>query len=298
MLQRLTGVQERRYANADEASSDLAARAASRALSGCRLDREAIDVVIFAAASHDVAEPATANRVQELLGCEGARAVDVKNACNSFLDAIDLARCLIRSSAADHVLVATGEIISRFVSLQASEQVSVVELIAGLTLGDAGAAAVVSADRGFIGAEILPGSFASFGSHWQASTILAGGTWPWTHRALPYFVSDSRAILDLAMTHVPKVVGDALCLAGWEDIDLVVPHQASVALIRKMAAVLNIPLAKCIITGDVLGNTAAASIPVALSIALQTGRIKRGARVLLAGGAAGFSAAAVPLQFP
>ena len=106
------GVVERRYAPEGTSSSELAARAARRALDESGLEPQAIDLLIFASASHDVAEPATANMLQAAVGCDNAAVMDVKNACNSFLNGLEVAHAFIETGRAGRVLVAAGERLS------------------------------------------------------------------------------------------------------------------------------------------------------------------------------------------
>ena len=297
ILRRLTGVSERRYAAPGTCSSDLAAAAGAKALAGAGLAPEAIDLVIFAAASHDLAEPATANRVQHLLGCTNARVMDVKNACNSFLDGLDVARSMIIAGSVERVLLVNGEVISPFVALAVEPPRTPAELVAGLTLGDAGAAAVVAPWSPAALASVGPGAFRTLGQHWDASRILGGGSMAGRDGGEDYFVSDSGRLFGLAAEHVPLVIAAALAERGWtiDDLDLVVPHQASAAITRRICEETGVPLDRCVLVGAELGNMAAASIPVALCIALAAGRVTPGAKLLLVGGAAGFSAAALPL---
>jgi acyl-CoA:acyl-CoA alkyltransferase len=299
VLERLTGVVERRWVDVGIYSSDLAAAATDRALSSAGLRADDVDLLIFASASHDLAEPATANRVQMLTGCTNARALDVKNACNSFLDGLDVARALVAGGGASAAIVATGEVLSPFVQTSAIEDVEWVHLVAGLTLGDAGAAAVIRPLSASSIAEVRPGVFRTFGEHWSGSRIMAGGSMTGRDFSEAYFWSDSASILSLAVQHVPTVLGQALRGAGWcpGDVDLVIPHQASISVIRKISDVAGIPFEKCVVTARDFGNTAAASIPLALSLARQQGRLDLEHRVMLVGGAAGFSAAAMPMHF-
>jgi 3-oxoacyl-(acyl-carrier-protein) synthase III len=299
-LRRLTGIEARRHAPPDTCSSDLAARAGELALDRADLEPYDVDVLIFASASHDVAEPATANRVQSLLGCTRARVFDLKNACNSFIDALDVASALIQREPALRLLIATGEVISPFIKWQATERSEVSSLVAGLTLGDAGAAAVITGETRTAVATLGPAAFKSAGKHWAASRIMAGGSMRGKDFDEAFFSSDSALLFALAAEHIPPVVKDVLARTGWQpgDVDLVVPHQASAAVTRQICEQTSIPFSRCMLTGSYLGNTAAASIPVALSLAWEARQLGPTSRVLAVGGAAGFSAAAVTLQGP
>ena len=291
-----TGVVERRYAPDGVASSELATWAGARALADAGIEPVDIDLLIFASASHDVAEPATANMVQAELGCVRAAVMDVKNACNSFLNGLDVAQAFIETGRATRVLVAAGERLSPTIKWDIGSSEALPTRLAALTLGDAGAACVVEAsvdpERG-----LRPGAFESDGRHWELSTVLGGGS---RYGAAPeqmYFECRSTKLQQLATARIPQLVNDVLLKLDWDldEVALVVPHQVTTSVIERVVSLLGYPLERCMITLDRFGNTAAASIPVALDLALEEGRATTGDKVLLVGGAAGFSAAVIPL---
>ncbi|HEX5615181.1 MAG TPA: ketoacyl-ACP synthase III [Acidimicrobiia bacterium] len=290
------GVDERRYAPAGMASSDLATRASERALAAAGLSARDIDLLIFASASHDVAEPATANIVQLALGCENAAVVDVKNACNSFLNGLDVAQAFIETGRATRVLVAAGECLSPTIRWDVGGSADLSTRLAALTLGDAGAACVVEAsvvpERG-----LRQGVFESDGTHWELSTVLGGGSRYGAAPELMFFECSSSKLQQLAVSRLPALVNDVLVKLDWtlDDVALVVPHQVSRAVIDRIAALVGYPAERCMVTLDRYGNTAAASIPFALDLAIEEGRVGAGDKVLLVGAAAGFSAAVIPL---
>jgi acyl-CoA:acyl-CoA alkyltransferase len=290
------GVMERRYAPDGTSSSDLAVQAGERALAAACLQPAAVDLLIFASASHDVAEPATANVVQAALGCEHAAVMDVKNACNSFLNGLDVAQAFIETGRAERVLVTAGERLSPTIKWSIEDNADLAVRLAALTLGDAGAACVVEAtpdtERG-----LLPGVFESDGRHWELSTVLGGGSRYGADPERMFFECRSTELQRLAVERVPGVVTRALLKLDWDpdDVALVVPHQVSRAVIQRVASLLGFPVERCMVTLDRFGNTAAASIPLALDVALEEGRAGPGDKVLLVGGAAGFSAAVIPL---
>jgi 3-oxoacyl-[acyl-carrier-protein] synthase-3 len=293
---RASGVVERRYAADGECSSYLAARAAERALMSAGIEAREVDLLIFASASHDVAEPATANMVQMALGCQGAAVMDVKNACNSFLNGLDVAQAFIETGRARRVVVAAGERISPTIKWDIAGSDDMVSRLAALTLGDAGAACVVEAsavpERG-----LIRGAFESDGRHWELSTVLGGGS---RYGAAPermFFVCDSVPLQQLALTRLPAMVAEVLMKLDWglDDVALVVPHQVSRSIITRVASLFGYPIDRCMMTIARFGNTAAASIPLALDIALEEKRAVAGDKVLLVGAAAGFSIAVIPL---
>jgi acyl-CoA:acyl-CoA alkyltransferase len=291
-----TGVNARRYAPAGMCSSDLAAAAAQRAMAAADIEPRDVDLLIFASASHDVAEPATANMVQIALGCDRAAVMDVKNACNSFLNGLDVAQAFIETGRAPRVVVAAGECLSPTIKWNIAGSDDLPIRLAALTLGDAGAACVLEAsaapERG-----LLRGAFESDGNHWELSTVLGGGSRYGADPDRMFFECRSAKLQQLAVTRIPALVSDVLMKLDWamEDVKLVVPHQVSSAVIERIASLLDYPLDRCMVTLDRFGNTAAASIPFALDLALEEGRAVAGDKVLLVGGAAGFSAAVIPL---
>ena len=290
------GVVERRYAPEGTSSSDLAARAAQGALEESGLDPQAIDLLIFASASHDVAEPATANLLQAALGCESAAVMDVKNACNSFLNGLEVAHAFIETGRASRVLVAAGERLSPTIKWSIHDHADLSVRLAALTLGDAGAAFVVEAspdgDRG-----LFPGVFESDGRHWELSTVLGGGSRYGGEPDRMFFECRSAKLQQLAVERVPRLVEQTLLKLDWslDDVALVVPHQVSRSVIERVATLLGFPPDRCMVTLDRFGNTAAASIPLAFDVARDEGRVVAGDKVLLVGGAAGFSAAVIPI---
>lgn len=292
-LETLTGVQSRCYASNHEASSDLAVLASLNAIKDANVPIDEIDTIIFAAASQDVTEPATANIVQEKLCASEAHVLDVKNACNSFLNALDLGGSAIATGRSQLVLVCTGEVLSPVVKEKLQSVRDLARHFAGLTLGDAGAAVILSG--GLASREILPAAFASDGSYWAASSVPSGGTWLRGDFSRFHLECDSAALMRAALSLVPKVVGRALRRVGWsiDDVSWFVPHQVSRAAIDRIAAEIGVPSERCIITLDRFGNTGAASIPLALSSVRHL--FQPDDRILLIGAAAGFSAAALPM---
>lgn len=296
IIKMATGVVERRYAPEGTCSSDLAARAAERALAVAGIEPNAVDLLIFASASHDVSEPATANMLQAALGCHRAAVMDVKNACNSFLNGLDVAQSFIETGRASRVVVASGERLMPTIKWDIAGTEDLQTRLAALTLGDAGAACVIEAgsnpDRG-----VMRGTFESDGRHWELSTVLGGGTRYGPAPERMFFECRSAMLQRLAVDHIPRLVNDVLMKLDWDldDVALVVPHQVSRSVIERIGTLLGGSVDRCMITLDRFGNTAAASIPVALDLAIEEGRVGIGDKILLVGGAAGFSAAVIPL---
>ncbi len=296
LIERLSGVAHRYYSESG-CSSDMAALAGKDALTNAHLAPQDMDMVIFAAASDDITEPATANIVQEKLGCTNASVFDVKNACNSFLNALDIAQAFVQTGRARRILVTTGEVLSPSINWHIDDAKDLYLKFAGLTLGDGGGACVVAASDE-VGRGILPGRFVSDGSQWRLSTMLSGGTLMRHDTSKMYFESESKKMQALAVNAIPPLLRQVNEELGWDmarDVALVIPHQVSRRVIELISKKTGYPLERCVMTLDKVGNTAAASMPIALSIALEEGRIQPGDKILLVGGAAGFSAGVVPI---
>jgi 3-oxoacyl-[acyl-carrier-protein] synthase-3 len=295
LVARVSGVGSRRWREPGQQASDLAARAGEQAIADAGLAVGDIDVVIFSAASQDLAEPATANLVQEKLGGLNAHCLDVKNACNSFLNGLDIAHAMVETGRASRVLVTAGEVISPVGDLEIRSVRELESKFAGLTLGDGGGAMVVErAEAGRVSA-LHRGSFFSDGRFWATSVIDSGGSRTW--QARPVLQCDGAELRRLAAKHLPGLVTAALDSVGWKraEVDAIVPHQVSRALVEDLTETLGFAASQAVLSLDHTGNTAAASIPIALRHALDSGRLGPGARLLLVAGAGGFSAGCVPL---
>jgi acyl-CoA:acyl-CoA alkyltransferase len=296
LVERLTGVRTRRYRAADEQSSDLAVKAARQAIERADISVDTIDLIIFAACTQDISEPATANIVQEKLRASSAQVFDVKNACNSFLNGLDVADSHIRAGKSRRALVVSGETLSIGIDWNIKSFDDLKYRLAGLTLGDAGAAVVLEAVPEEEGRGILTTKFRSYGEMWRLATVLGGGSMHHMNPEYGYFFSDSAKLRDAALEFIPSLVEEAFAEIGWgpDDVELACGHQVTKDLVHSLAKLCNVPIEKSMATVIDYGNTAATSIPVALARAYEEGRLKRGTKVMLVGGAAGFSVGVVP----
>jgi 3-oxoacyl-[acyl-carrier-protein] synthase-3 len=301
MIERLTGCREHREVSSDFNASDLAVAASRQALERANITQGEIDLLIFCACSQDITEPATANIIQEKIGATNAQVLDIKNACNSFINGLDIAESMIITGKSHNALVCSGEVLSRYVDFNIKTRKDLELRAAGLTLGDGGGAVVLQ-ENGLNEHGIKGSRFISDGAQWRLAVVTAGGTmYPRApvDPSLTYFQSDSERIIALARERVPIVIRGVLEEVGWkpEDVDLVIPHQVTVRIIKEISATVGIEFEKNIITLDRYGNTAAASIPIAMNHALESKRLQPGMKILLVGGAAGFSAGAIALTW-
>ncbi len=297
LVAKATGIVERHYRADDEQSSDLAVKAARHALDRAHMNPEDIDLLIFASCTQDLTEPATANILQEKLGASRSHVFDIKNACNSFLSGLDVAESNILAGKARTALIAVGETLSLGIDWNIDSADRLRTQISSLTLGDAGAAAVVRAESNGNGRGILGSAFETYGDQWRLATVLGGGSMFRFSQEHSYFSGKSQGLRDQALKRIPELVNTTLKRVGWtaDDVDLVCCHQVTLDLVEEIARLTDTPIEKCVVSIRECGNTAAASIPLGLSQAWSEGRLFAGAKVLLVGGAAGFSVGVVPL---
>jgi 3-oxoacyl-[acyl-carrier-protein] synthase-3 len=298
MVQALTGIKERRYAPLGTNSSDLAVNAGKIALERAGVDPEKVDVLIFASASRDLAEPATANIIQEKLGINNAHVLDVGNACNSFINAVDIVDSFIKSGRCEIGLVVSGEVLSATVVDWDIKSIKALETgFASFTLGDGGGAFVLKGVNTNDERGIKASCFHSYGANWDISVVRGGGTMSPRNAEDTYFRSHSMKLNRLALKYVPLAVREILRKVGWKvgEVDLVVPHQVSESITKKLSRRTEIPIQKVMLTLQKYGNCAASSIPIALGEAIDGGIVKKGDKILLVGGAAGFSAGVIAL---
>ncbi len=297
LVERLTGVRTRRYRQIDEQSSDLAARAAKQALERAEVSPDEVDLIIFSACTQDLTEPATANIVQEKLKARNAQVLDVKNACNSFLNGMDVADSHVRTGKSRCALVVSGETLSLGVDWNIRNLDDLKSRLAALTLGDAGAAVVLKPIVEEEGRGILATRFRSYGELWRLATVLAGGSMHQMDQQYSYFDSKSAKLRDAAYEFIPRIVHEVLGEVGWKpsDIEVACGHQVTEELVYGLAKRCGTPADRNIVTVTDCGNTGAASIPLALARGYEQGKLKRGTKVMLVGGAAGFSVGVIPL---
>ncbi len=290
-----TGITERRVAEEHEQCSDLALRAARVAIAKAGVDVEQVDLIVFAAASQDLIEPATSHIIQHKLGSRAA-VLDVKNACNSFLNGLQVADALIRTGQSTCALVVTGEICSRAVRWQVRDADDFRQHFPGYTMGDAGAAAVLQPSDGGRGLKHL--GFAARSEHWPLAMIRAGGSMFPRGDEYAYLSGDGPALKDAFVAHGPPMFHRLLAEAGYtlRDFDRILVHQVGVPYHHAMLEASGIPpeLVDCHV--DKFGNLASASLPVAHALAVEAGRIRPGDRVLWLGMASGISVGIAVLE--
>ncbi len=286
VLERLFGVKNRYVANEGVNCSDLAAGAARKILKN--MDAGTIDCLIFAAASSDLIEPATANIVQVKLGLT-CPVFDLKNACNSFVSAMQVASGLIQSGVYKKVLITNGEILKNAITYDIADNDELMRRLASFTLGDAGTAAILEASDDESG--IIYHDMRSLGQYWELCVIPGGGSMFPQDCSKHFFEGKTAELKDVFMREKGSMFEKCFRETGLtrDDIDHFFIHQVSKSTTKGLAEDLDIPIEKlhCII--EEYGNTAASSIPISIDLALRAGKLKKGQKVIIIGLAAGIS---------
>ena len=288
VIESMTGIRTRRVAEDDVQCSDLAAAAARRALASAELDALDVGLLIFASAGQDLIEPATAHIVQEKLGTRSP-VFDVKNACNSFLNGLQIAESLILSGTYDNVLVTSGEICSRAIKWCVRDAEEFRRCFPAYTMGDAGAACVVARSDDERG--IFFRAFAARSDHWDLATIPCGGSMHPHGDEFTYLQGDGPRLRQVFADVGPGIFQQMLAEAGMrhQDFARIFVHQVSVSYHRELLKSIGVTTDRVESTVEEYGNLASASIPVSFALAQARGVIGPGDRVMWVGMASGIS---------
>ncbi|SFF94581.1 3-oxoacyl-[acyl-carrier-protein] synthase-3 [Duganella sp. CF458] len=281
-----SGISARHYAEPEQASSDLGVIAAKRALEMAGLQPDDIDLIIVASSTPDFygSFPSTACIVQKKLGMtNNCAAVDVQAVCSGFVYAVSTADSFIKSGMHKNVLVIGAEVFSRILNFE--------DRTTCVLFGDGAGAIVMSASQepGVLACKLhadgrhsdvlrVPGSL--------SNGAIAGSA---------FLYMDGQAVFKLAVSVLEKVAYEALDAAGMNSgqIDWLIPHQANIRIMNGTAKKLGMAPEKMVVTVDQHGNTSAASIPLALDVAVRDGRVKKGDVVMMEGVGGGFTWGAV-----
>ncbi|WP_410573193.1 3-oxoacyl-ACP synthase III family protein [Amycolatopsis sp. cmx-4-61] len=296
-IRKLSGIRTRHRAAEGELASDLAVAAAAKLLSGAGLGAAEVDLLLFASASQDLVEPATAHVVAAKLGAS-CPVFDVKNACNSFLNGVQVAEALIRSGQYRRVLVCTGETGSRVVRWPVADRAQFVDSLAGYTLSDAGAAMLLEASAA---PGIFHREFSADSSRWNVSSIPGhGGANSRDPRTDGYLRGDGRTLMESVVRGIRPQLDAALARTGLsrDDFALFCVHQVGVSHLRVFLDCSGVPEDKLVVTIADHGNVASCSLPLQLSLALESGRCGPGDKVALIGLAGGVSIGTVFAELP
>ena len=289
-----TGIRERRVAAAHETTASMAAVAGARAIAVAGLDPDDIDLILLGTLTPDYWMPSTAALVKEAIGNTRAAAMDVAAACSGFVYAYSMGHAYVKSGLARHVLVIGAELLTRFLDFT--------DRGTCILFGDGAGAVVLSASDepgGGLGFELttepqgaymiwLPSGGAK--SPPSAETIARGEHYIRMEGKETYRFA-TRTLASTAMTAVERSGLSA------DDIALFIPHQANIRIIEAVAKGLGLPMDRFYVNVDRFGNTSAASVPLAMAEAVDTGRVKVGDRICLVAFGAGFTSGAVVVEW-
>jgi 3-oxoacyl-[acyl-carrier-protein] synthase III len=292
-IQSRSGIRQRHIAGPDDHTSTMSVRAAEKALAVAGVAAEDLDLILVATSSPDYLTPPVASQIQHLLGANRAGAMSLVVGCTGFVYAVITAHQFIASGAATNVLVIGAEIISR--NLDWTDRTTCV------LFGDgAGAVVMQPAEEG---AGVLSFVLGSDGSGAEHLMQISGGCrFPPTaeriERGENFLRMNGREVFKFATTKMGEALRQVLTEAGVtpDDIDLFIPHQANARIIEYAAQQAGLPAEKVVMNVDRYGNTSAASIPIALSEAMEAGRAQPGHTLALVGFGAGLTWAACLFQ--
>jgi 3-oxoacyl-[acyl-carrier-protein] synthase-3 len=286
-----TGIRERRIAATGERTSDLALAAAREALVAAQADAQTIDLIVLATSTPDNTFPATAVSVQAGLGITHGAAFDLQAVCSGFIFGLATADGLIKTGTFRRALVIGAETFSRLVDWTDRSTCVLFGDGAGAVVLDAATRSGSREDRGILTAQLRSDG------RYKDKLYVDGG--PSSTGTVGHLRMEGREVFKHAVAMITDVVEGAFAATGYSaaDIDWFVPHQANKRIIDGSAHKLGIAPEKIVTTVDRHGNTSAASIPLALSVAVNDGRIKAGDLILLEAMGGGFTWGAVLLRW-
>ncbi|MCJ7781364.1 MAG: ketoacyl-ACP synthase III [Acidimicrobiia bacterium] len=282
-----SGIRQRRVSHVD--NSDMATVAARHALAAAGLEATDLDYILVATCTPDRFIPAMACHVQAKLGAVNAAATDTNAGCTGFIYGLNLANGLIATGSARRILLIGSERLTPFLDLENRDT--------AVLFGDGSGAVILEASDTEEGIRSI--NVGSDGNLAGALTVEGAGS-SWMETLSPVrVVMDGREVFRNAVVGMGAAAEKALADAGWsiEDIDLLIPHQANIRIIDATTRRLGIDPDKVYTNIDAYGNTSAASIPIALSEAIDRGRLKPGAKLVLVAFGAGLTWGATAIQW-
>ncbi len=282
-----TGIRQRHIAAPGEQTSDLALIAAQRALAAAKLAPDAVDMIIVATTTPDMVFPSTACILQHKLGASNGPAFDVQAVCSGFVYALAIADRMVATGAARNALVVGAEIYSRILDWD--------DRGTCVLFGDgAGAVVLVPSERpGILSAHLhADGSYRDILS--VPGTVANGAV-----SGRPLLKMDGHTVFKFAVKVLAETAQEALAATGVApgSVDWVIPHQANIRIMEATMKKLGLPLERMVSTVGEHANTSAASIPLALDVAVRDGRIQPGQHVLLLGVGGGFTWGSILLRW-
>ena len=280
-----TGIKQRHIAADDEFTSDLAYQASLRAIEAAGISAAQIDLIIVATTTPDHVFPSTACLLQNKLGIGGCPAFDMQAVCSGFVYGLATADQFIKSGMAKCVLVVGAETMSRITDWSDRSNC--------ILWGDGAGAVILTAsdEPGIISSHLhADGSFAHLLNVTSGVSSKAGS---------PTIQMEGNAVFKVAVNTLDAIVDETLGANGMEKahVDWLVPHQANIRIITATAKKLGMSMDQVVVTVDRHGNTSAASIPLALDVAVRDGRIQRGETILMEAFGGGFTWGSVLLKY-
>jgi 3-oxoacyl-[acyl-carrier-protein] synthase III len=281
-----TGIRFRHIAGDGETTATLAADAAHKAIEAAALTPDDIDLIIVATATPDQTFPASATRVQHLLGILDCVSFDVNAVCSGFLYAVSVAESMIRAGSAQRALVIGAETFSRILDWE--------DRGTCVLFGDGAGAIVLAATED--GRGVLSAKLHADGRYNDLLYVDGG---PSTTGTVGKLRMKGREVFRHAVTNLASVMGEALNAAQLTpgDVDWLVPHQANARILDATAKKLGLDPAKVVVTVAEHANTSAASVPLALDVAVRDGRIQPGHIVVLEAMGGGFTWGAAVIKW-
>ena len=292
-----SGIEERRIAADDQSASDLGIEAGRAALEDADISPDAIDLIITATATPDMAFPSTACIIQDSLGISSAAAFDISAACSGFVYALSIAHSQIMAGVVENVLIVTTELLSRYLNWE--------DRTTCVLFGDGASSVVLSNRPGIEVGGIDSIYIKADGENSGILTLPAGGS---ANKLTPEFIKQKKHLLAMEGKAVYKVAVRKMCSAAQravkraqldpDDIDWVICHQANLRIIDAVRKRLKLPEEKMIVNLQKYGNTSAATIGLALDEARRDGRVKAGDKIVFVALGAGITWGASVITMP
>jgi len=278
-----TGIKQRHIAGEGETTSDMAVAAAEHALKCAGINADSIDLIVLATSTPDHTFPATATDVQARLGLQHGAAFDLQAVCSGFVYALAVADNFLKAGNFRRALVIGSETFSRILDWDDRSTCVLFGDGAGAVVLEAQPARDPHTDRGVLG------TYLHSDGRYKEMLYVDGG--PSSTQTVGHLRMHGREVFRFAVNKIASVIEEALedHKLGASDVDWFVPHQANQRILASTANKIGLPEEKIVITLDRHGNTSAASIPLALEVAQQDGRIKQGDLVLMEAMGGGFT---------
>ncbi|HEY0268761.1 MAG TPA: beta-ketoacyl-ACP synthase III [Methyloradius sp.] len=280
-----TGIKERHIAADGEFTSDLALEASRKAIASAGIGAHEIDLIIVATTTPDRIFPSTACLLQDKLGIANCPAFDIQAVCSGFIYALATANSFIKTGTAKCALVVGAETMSRITDWTDRTNC--------ILWGDGAGAVILRADAE---TGILSTHLHADGSYSGMLTVPSGIS---QQEGSKTIYMEGNPVFKVAVNTLDAIVDETLAANNLEksDIDWLVPHQANIRILSSTAKKLGMSMDKVVVTVDVHGNTSAASVPLALDVAVRDGRIKRGETILMEAFGGGFTWGSVLLKY-